>query len=70
MSKSKKGSKWSKSHTRQKEKVIFSLKWKSKYPKSSNKKSSPFEKLQEGVGVEYTKHGHKLALKNLIYNNS
>ena len=44
-----------------KNKVIFFLKCKSKYPKSSNKKSSPFEKLQEGVGVEYTKHGHKLA---------
>ena len=43
-------------------KVVTSfLKCKAKYPKSSNKKSSPFEKLQEVIGVEYTKFGHKLA---------
>ena len=43
-------------------KVTCFLKCKAKYPISSNKKIlSPVEKLQEVIGVKYTKFGHKLA---------
>ena len=43
-------------------KVTCFLKCKARYPISSNKKIlSPVEKLQEVIGVKYTKFGHKLA---------
>ena len=54
-------------------KVTSFLKCKAKYPKSSNNKSSPFKKLQEVIGVEYTKFWNNLdncLKRDLIYSDS
>ena len=63
--KKKEDSKLSKKRRRKKhmtKKVTCFLKCKARYPISSNKKIlSPVEKLQEVIGVKYTKFGHKLA---------
>ena len=55
-------SKKKKKEAHDKKKVTCFLKCKARYPISSNKKIlSPVEKLQEVIGVKYTKFGHKLA---------